>query len=132
MAINDLTSDMVTRIRNAVRNRQANVLCMDNRLNRGVAKVLQDEGYINGFDPVEKGPERLLNITLKYGPRGEHIINTIRRQSRPGCRVYRGVGDLDRPLQGMGILIVSTSKGVMSDRRCREENVGGEVVATVI
>lgn len=132
MAINDLTSDMLTRIRNAVRNHQPAVLCLDNKLNRGVAQVLQDEGYINGYEPTERGPERLLNVKLKYGPRGEQVINAIKRQSKPGRRVYGGVQALPRPMQGLGIAIVSTSKGVLSDRRCREENVGGEVVAIVM
>tara|TARA_Y100000589_G_C26749392_1_gene465123 strand:- start:146 stop:451 length:306 start_codon:yes stop_codon:yes gene_type:complete len=100
-------------------------------LNRGVAQVLQDEGFINGFEIVDNGREGVLRVDLKYGPRGEHVIRQIDRVSKPGCRVYRGVGDLPRPLQGLGIAVVSTSRGVLSDRRCREENVGGELVAIV-
>ncbi len=131
MAIHDLTADMLTRIRNAVRNRAKSVDCLDNKLNRGVASVLKEEGYIVSSEVVENGSQSILRIQLKYGPRGEQIINSIDRVSRTGCRVYSGAEDLPRPLQGLGIAIVSTSRGVMSDRRCREERVGGEVVATV-
>jgi len=131
MAIQDLTADMLTRIRNAARNRQKQVLCLNNKLNRGVAEVLREEGYIVGFDLVEDGRSGLLRVELKYGPNGEQLINSLERVSRTGCRVYRGVASLPRPLQGLGIAIVSTSRGVMSDRRCRAERIGGEVVATV-
>lgn len=131
MAIQDLTADMLTRIRNAVRNRQKQVLCLNNKLNRGVAEVLREEGYITGFDMVDDGRGGQLRVELKYGPNGERLINSLERVSRTGCRVYRGAGDLPRPLQGLGIAIVSTSRGVMSDRRCRAERIGGEVVATV-
>jgi len=131
MALHDLTADMLTRIRNAVRNRAKSVDCLNNKLNRGVAKVLEEEGYILSSEVVEDGRHGLLRVQLKYGPRGEQIINTIDRVSRTGCRVYSGAEALPRPLQGLGIAIVSTSRGVMSDRKCRQERVGGEVVATV-
>jgi small subunit ribosomal protein S8 len=131
MSMNDLTADMITRIRNAVRNKAKDVTVISNKLNRGVAKVLVDEGYINGFDCVDDGRQGLIKIELKYGRRGEQLINTLDRVSKGGCRVYCGADDLPRPLQGLGIAIVSTSKGVLSDRRCREERVGGEIVATV-
>lgn len=131
MAIQDLTADMLTRIRNAARNRQKQALCLNNKLNRGVAQVLRDEGYITGYEVVDDGRQGLLRVDLKYGPNGEQLINSLERVSKTGCRVYRGASDLPRPLQGLGIAIVSTSRGVMSDRRCREERIGGEVVATV-
>ena len=131
MSMNDLTSDMLTRIRNAVRNNAKQVTVISNKLNRGVAGVLENEGYINGFECVEDGRQGLIRIDLKYGSRGERLINSVDRVSKGGCRVYRQVDDLPRPLQGLGIAIVSTSKGVMSDRRCREERLGGEVVATI-
>ena len=131
MSMNDLTSDMLTRIRNAVRNKSKDVTVISNKLNRGVAKVLVDEGYINGFECVEDDRQGLIKIELKYGRRGETLINTLDRVSKGGCRVYCKAEDVPRPLQGLGIAIVSTSKGVMSDRRCREESVGGEIVATV-
>ncbi len=131
MSQNDLTADMLTRIRNAVRNRAPVVECLNNRLNRGVAQVLVDEGFIVSFDVIEDGRQGILRVNLKYGPRGEKIIHSIDRVSKMGRRVYEGAKALPRPTQGLGIAIVSTSQGVMSDRRCREKNVGGEVVALV-
>ncbi|MBG83260.1 MAG: 30S ribosomal protein S8 [Phycisphaerae bacterium] len=131
MSQQDLTADMLTRIRNAVRNRSDDVRCLNNRLNRGVAKVLLEEGYINHFEIMDNGRDGVLRVDLKYGPRGEDVIRSIDRVSKPGCRVYKKVDELPRPLQGLGIAVVSTSKGVMSDRRCREEKVGGELVAIV-
>ncbi len=122
---------MLTRIRNAVRNRETHVNCLNNKLNRGVAQVLVDEGYIKSFDVVEDGRQGIIRVALKYGPRGEQVINTIRRVSRPGRRVYNQVEALPRPQQGLGIAIVSTSSGVLSDRKCRETSVGGEVVAEI-
>jgi small subunit ribosomal protein S8 len=131
MSQQDLTSDMLTRIRNAVRNRVQSVKCLNSKLNRGVAQVLKDEGYIDGFEVVEDGRQGVLRLQLRYGTRGERLISQIDRVSKPGRRVYLGVGDLPRPVQGLGIAIVSTSHGIFSDRRCRKENVGGEVVAIV-
>jgi small subunit ribosomal protein S8 len=131
MALHDLTADMLTRIRNAVRNREKTVTCLSNKLNRGVVKVLKDEGFVRDFEFVDDGRQGLIRVHLKYGQRGEQIINRIERVSKTGCRVYRGVESLPRPLQGLGISIVSTSRGVMSDRQCREANIGGEVVAEV-
>ena len=131
MSQQDLTADMLTRIRNAVRNKAKQVTVISNKLNRGVAGVLENEGYINGFECVDDGRQGLIRIDLKYGSRGEQLINSVDRVSKGGCRVYRQVDDLPRPLQGLGIAIVSTSRGVMSDRRCREERLGGEVVATI-
>ena len=122
---------MLTRIRNAVRNREKSVVVISNKLNRGVAAILKDEGYIGDFESIEDGRQGLIRINLKYGARGENIINEIRRVSKTGCRRYSAYGDLPRPLQGLGISIVSTSSGVMSDRKAREMRVGGEVVATV-
>jgi small subunit ribosomal protein S8 len=131
MSVQDLTADMLTRIRNAVRNREKSVVVLSNKLNRGVASVLKDEGYISDFECVADGRQGIIRISLKYGSRGENIINEIRRVSKTGCRAYAAVGELPRPLQGLGISIVSTSSGVMSDRKAREMRVGGEVVATV-
>lgn len=122
---------MLTRIRNAARNHAKTVKCLNNKLNRGVAQVLKDEGYIDKFTVVEDGRQGLIDITFKYGPHGERLINSIDRISKPGCRVYGGTKELPRPLQGLGIVIVSTSSGVMSDRSCRQKKVGGEVVAVV-
>jgi small subunit ribosomal protein S8 len=115
MALHDLTADMLTRIRNACRIRQKQVTVLNNKLNRGVAD----------------GRQGLIRLDLKYGPRGENLIHSLERVSRTGCRIYRGVEELPSPMSGLGIAIVSTSMGVMSDRECREKRIGGEVVATV-
>ena len=131
MALHDLTADMLTRIRNACRIRQKQVTVLNNKLNRGVAGVLAKEGYIRGFEVVADGRQGLIRLDLKYGPRGENLINHLERVSRTGCRIYRGVEELPSPMSGLGIAIVSTSMGVMSDRECREKRLGGEVVATV-
>ena len=131
MAMSDPIADMLTRIRNATRNRAKEVNVLRSKVCTGIAQTLQDEGYINGFEAIDEGPQGLIKIKLKYGPRGEDVISRIDRASKPGCREYRGVDDLPRPLQGLGIAVVSTSKGVMSDRKCRTERVGGELLCTV-
>jgi small subunit ribosomal protein S8 len=131
MAINDPISDMLTRIRNAARNRSKDVLCLNSHVCRGIASVLKDEGYITGFELVDDGRQGKIKVKLKYGPRGETILNSLTRESKPGRRVYASVEELPRPLQGLGICVVSTSKGVMSDRKCRTERVGGELLCTV-
>lgn len=131
MALSDPIADMLTRIRNAGRNRAKQVLVLNSKVNRGIAEVLQSEGFITGFDLIEDGRQGQIRVSLKYGPRGETVLNRIDRVSRPGCRVYRKVEDLPRPLQGLGIAVVSTSQGVLSDRGCREKQVGGELLCTV-
>lgn len=127
----DPIADMLTRIRNATRVRHKNVRIPSSKLKVGIAKVLKEEGYIDHFDVVEDGKQGILRIDLKYGPRGEHVLHSLQRESKAGCRKYRRVGDLPRVLDGLGIAIVSTSKGVLSDRACREQRVGGELICTV-
>jgi small subunit ribosomal protein S8 len=131
MSLNDPIADMLTRIRNAVRNRAKTVECLNNKVCRGIASVLQTEGYVNGFEVVDDGRQGKIRIKLKYTEGGEPVIRMLKRESSPGCRVYRQVSDLPRPLQGLGISVVSTSHGVMSDRAARQENVGGELLCTV-
>ena len=131
MALHDLTADMLTRIRNAVAIRRKSVNCLNNRRNRGVLDVLRDEGYIIKYETIPDGRQGLLRVELKYGPRGEVLINHIDRVSSPGCRVYRRTDELPRLLEGLGITVVSTSNGVMSDRKAREMRVGGEVICAV-
>lgn len=131
MAISDPIADMLTRIRNANRNKAKEVICLRSKVCIGIAEVLQKEGYINGFDLLEDGRQGQIRVHLKYGPRGEHVINRIDRESKPGRRVYKKVGELPRPLQGLGIAVVSTSRGVMSDRTARDAQVGGELLCTV-
>ncbi|KAA0216046.1 MAG: 30S ribosomal protein S8 [Leptolyngbya sp. PLA3] len=132
MSFNDPIADMLTRIRNAVRNRAKHVECLNSKVCRGIAQTLVDEGFIVGYQLIDNGREGRINVTLKYGPRGEALLHSLQRESKPGCRVYRKVDDLDRVQQGLGISILSTSSGVMSDRRCRELKVGGELLCTVI
>lgn len=127
----DPVADMLTRIRNAVRVRKRRVTIPASKLKVGVAQVLKSEGYIEDFDLVEDDKQGVLRIDLKYGPRGEDLIHNIRRVSRPGCRKYSNVDDLPDVLDGLGIAIVSTSAGVLSDRVCRQKRVGGELICTV-
>ncbi len=131
MSFNDPISDMCTRIRNALRNKAKTVECLNSRVCRGIADVLRDEGYIDGYEVVEDGRAGKLKLKLKYGPRGEVLIHSVKRQSKPGRRVYSAVDELPRPLQGLGIAVVSTSKGVLSDRKCRDARVGGELLCIV-
>ncbi|MDH3582784.1 MAG: 30S ribosomal protein S8 [Phycisphaerae bacterium] len=131
MSMSDPIADMLTRIRNAVRNHAEQVMVLNSKICSGIATVLKAEGYIKDFDVIADGRQGLIRINLKYGPRGEDIINRIKRVSKPGCRVYRGVQDLPRPLEGLGIAIVSTSSGVLSDREARDKKVGGELLCTV-
>jgi small subunit ribosomal protein S8 len=122
---------MLTRIRNAARVRHKQVTIPSSKLKVGIAEVLKAEGYIDTYDVIDDAKQGLLRIDLKYGPRGEDVIHHLQRGSRVGRRVYRKVGDLPRVLDGLGVAIVSTSSGVLSDRRCRELNVGGELLCTV-
>ena len=131
MALSDPIADMLTRIRNAVRNRSKTTLVMNSNVTRSILNVLQREGYIVGSEPVDDGRQGQIRVQLKYSSTGEPLIRTVKRESKPGCRVYMGVDDLPRPMQGLGISIVSTSQGVMSDRMCRDERIGGEMLCTV-
>jgi len=131
MAINDPISDMVTRIRNALFNKAKDVACVNSRVCRGIAQVLKDEGYINGYEVVEDGRGGKIKIHLKYGARGERVLTMLKRESKPGRRVYKRCDELPRPLQGLGICVVSTSKGVLSNRKCRTEKVGGELLCVI-
>jgi len=131
MSMTDPIADMLTRIRNAARNQAAEVRVLNSKVCRGIAEVLKSEGYINGYDVIEDGRQGLIRISLKYGPAGEPLFHLIKRESKPGCRVYKGVGDLPRPLAGLGIAILTTPRGVLSDRAAREQRVGGEVLCQV-
>ena len=127
----DPIADMLTRIRNAVRARKPEVRIPSSKIKRGVAQVLLDEGYIDGFDVIEDLKQGILRLDLKYGRRGEDLIHVIKRESRSGCRRYVGTDGLPLVLDGLGIAIVSTSQGVLSDRVCRERKIGGELLCTV-
>lgn len=131
MALSDPIADMLTRIRNAARNKAAQVDILNSKVCVGIADVLKSEGYITGYEVIEDTKQGIIRVELKYGPHGEQLIGSITRSSKPGCRVYSKVKDLPRPLAGLGICVVSTPKGVLSDRQCRTENVGGEVLCVV-
>jgi len=131
MSMNDPISDMLTRIRNAVRNRAKSVNCLNSKVCRGLAGVLQEEGYIDGFDVIDDGRQGQIRVKLRYAQGGEPALHLLKRESTPGRRVYRKVDELPRPQQGLGICVVSTSSGVLSDRQCREKKVGGELLCTV-
>ena len=127
----DPIADMLTRIRNANRVGRRLVLIPKSKICTGIAQVLKDEGYIEEYDVIDDGRQGQIRVRLKYSNNGQKVIHTLDRQSKPGCRVYRRVDDLPKVLNGMGISVISTSKGVMSDRRAREANVGGELLCTV-
>ena len=131
MSLSDPIADMLTRIRNAMRISRDQVNVKASNICEGIAAVLKKEGYIEDFDRIDDGKQGILRIILKYDQDGSSIINEITRTSKPGRRVYSSVDKLPRVLAGMGITIVSTSKGVMSDRSCREAKVGGEILCTV-
>ena len=127
----DPIADMLTRIRNANRVGRRMVLIPKSKICTGIAQVLKDEGYIDSFDVIDDERQGQIRIKLKYTNTGDKVIHVIDRESKPGCRVYRGVEGLPKVLNGMGIAVVSTSKGVMSDRKAREANVGGELLCVV-
>ena len=128
----DPIADMLTRIRNANRVGRRMVLIPKSKICLGIAQVLRDEGYIEEFDSIDDASHQgQIRVKLKYSLSGDKVIHVIDRASKPGCRVYRGVDELPQVLNGMGIAVVSTSKGVMSDRKAREANVGGELLCVV-
>jgi small subunit ribosomal protein S8 len=126
----DPISDMLTRIRNGQKARKVSVSMPASTVKVGVAKVLQDEGYITDFETSGEGAEKTLSVELKYFE-GTPVIEKVQRVSKPGLRIYRGKDDLPKVLGGLGIAIVSTSAGVMSDRQAREQGIGGEVICVV-
>lgn len=131
MSLSDPIADMLTRVRNALRINRKQVNIKASKICKGIAAVLKEEGYIEDFDRIDDSRQGILRITLKYSRDGESVIGEITRTSRPGKRIYSSVDELPYVLAGYGIVIVSTSKGVMSDRSCRQTNVGGEILCTV-
>jgi small subunit ribosomal protein S8 len=127
----DSIADMLTRIRNANRKRAERVMVPWARMKVAVAEVLKREGYVTDIKETEVEGRKQLWIYLKYGSEGEFVIQEIKRVSKPGRRIYRGAKEIDRVMDGLGISIVSTPKGILSDRECRKNNVGGEVLCTV-
>ncbi len=131
MTLSDPIADMLTRIRNAARINREQVNIKASNICAGIASVLKKEGYILDFDRIDDGYQGIIRVSLKYDQEGNSVITEIVRTSKPGRRIYSSAGDLPRVLGGMGVAIVSTSKGIMSDNDCRQANVGGEILCTV-
>ena len=131
MQITDPVADMLTRIRNANTAKHESVDVPASNLKKAIAKILLDEGYIKSYEVVEDGTQGVIRIQLKYLAGKEKVISGLRRVSKPGLRVYAGADELPRVLKGLGIAIISTSKGVMTARAARANHVGGEVLAFV-
>ena len=129
--LTDPIADMLTRIRNAIRVERPHVDVPASKVKRGLADVLKREGFIWDWQEVDAKPVSHLRLELKYGPNGEHVIQDLRRVSKPGRRVYRSATDLRPVLNGLGICIISTSGGVISDREARQKNIGGEILCEV-
>ena len=131
MHITDPIADMLTRIRNAGAARHTTVEVPASSMKKAIAQILLDEGYIKAYEIVENGVQGTIKITLKYTANREKAISGLRRVSKPGLRVYAGADELPRVLKGLGIAIISTSKGIMTDKKARELHVGGEVLAFI-
>ncbi|HZO92164.1 MAG TPA: 30S ribosomal protein S8 [Candidatus Baltobacteraceae bacterium] len=129
--VTDPIADLLTRIRNANTANHQTVDVPASKMKKAVAQILLDEGFINGVEEVKEGPQGTLRITLRYGPEKEKVITGLRRISRPGLRVYTSKTEIPRVLGGLGLVIMSTSKGIMSGKRAKREGFGGEVLAYV-
>lgn len=130
MVVTDPIADMLTRIRNALTAKHADVKIPTSKVKSAIADILLEEGYIASVEKVDEGVNSYLNITLKYGA-GKSVINGLKRVSKPGLRVYANCEELPKVLGGLGIAIISTSKGIMTDKQARIANVGGEVMAYI-
>ena len=131
MQITDPIADMLTRIRNAGSARHETVDIPNSKMKKAIAEILLEEGYIKSFQLIDDGTQGVIRVTLKYLPGKEKAIQGLRRVSKPGLRVYAGADELPQVLRGLGIAIISTSKGIMTDKKARQENVGGEVLCYV-
>ena len=131
MTITDPISDMLTRIRNANVVKHETVDVPASNMKKELSRILLEEGFIRGYDVIEDGKQGIIRIQLKYGQTGERVISGLKRISKPGMRVYADKHEVPRVLNGLGISIISTSKGILTDKQARKENVGGEVLAFV-
>lgn len=131
MQITDSIADLLTRIRNANTAKHDTVDIPASNMKKAIAQILVDEGYVKSFQVIDDGKQGVIRIVLKYGENKTPIISGLRRVSKPGLRIYSNCEDMPKVLKGLGIAVVSTSKGVMTDRKARQENVGGEVLAFV-
>lgn len=131
MQVTDAIADMLTRIRNANSAKHDSVKIPASNMKKAIAQILVDEGYIKGFTVEEDGKQGIMEVQLKYGPNKSQVITGLRRVSKPGLRIYTNVEDMPKVMKGLGIAILSTPKGVMTDKDARKANVGGEVLAFV-
>ena len=131
MQISDVIADMLTRIRNANNAKHESVDIPASKVKKGIADILLNEGYIKSYQVIDDGRQGVLRITLKYLPGKVKVIQGLRRVSKPGLRIYSNAAELPKVMKGLGTAIISTSKGVMTDKQARKENVGGEVLAFV-
>ena len=131
MQITDSIADILTRIRNANTAQHATVDVPASNMKKAIAQILVDEGYIKSYQIIDDGKQGIIRITLKYGENKSQVITGLRRVSKPGLRIYSSCEDMPKVMKGLGIAIVSTSKGVMTDKKARELNVGGEVLAFI-
>ena len=131
MHITDPIADMLTRIRNANSAKHETVDIPASNMKKAIAQILLDEGYIASYKVIEDDKQGVIRVTLKYGENKSQVITGLRRVSKPGLRIYSNVEDMTKVMKGLGIAIVSTSKGIMTDREARKQNVGGEVLAFV-
>ena len=131
MQITDVVADMLTRIRNANSAKHESVEIPASNLKKAIAQILLDEGFIKAYDIIDDGKQGTIKVTLKYGENKQRIIQGLRRVSKPGLRIYAASADLPKVKNGLGIAIVSTSKGLMTDKAARKQNIGGEVLCFV-
>ena len=131
MHITDPIADMLTRIRNANATKHESVEIPASNMKKQIAQILVDEGYIKSYNIIDDGKQGIIKVLLKYGPNKSLVIRGIKRVSKPGLRIYVGSEEIPKVMRGLGVAIVSTSKGVMTDREARKANVGGEVLAFV-
>ena len=131
MIVTDPIADMLTRLRNALMNKQSEVSIPASKIKLAILELLLHEGYIKSYEQTGEGIKRSIHVVLKYGPNRERVIQGIKRISKPGLRIYASYEDLPRVLNGLGIAIVSTNKGLLTDKQAREQKVGGEVLAYV-
>ncbi len=131
MVMTDPIADMLTRIRNALLRGHRTVNMPASKIKEGLLAALKREGFVEDYRRIESGPQGILRVYLKWGPHGERVIQEIKRESKPGRRVYRKVEDIRPVLRGIGVAIYSTPQGILSDRECRQRRVGGEMLCTV-
>lgn len=131
MQITDAIADILTRIRNANTAKHATVDVPSSNIKKSITQILVDEGYVKGYQVIEDGKQGIIRITLKYGDNKTPVITGLRRVSKPGLRIYSSCMDMPKVRRGLGIAVISTSKGVMTDKKARELNVGGEVLAFI-